>query len=305
MDGGAMNTSMTSHPHRRRAGFGAVLAAAATLSALGIAGPADATDEFPSAPTATAEFECNPGPFVTLHLGNLQGLSPAHFDVSQTGKADDAYDVGTGSSTLVARFGAPEDETTTITVTGPNQFSYTASWPVNCYDTDGVITLTCEGEQPVITADVEQVGPDADYVDLLGVEGGTVSSKAEGPSTVLTGTVADGVAFSVSVQSQFDQETVATLEGTPHCTPDPTTTTTSTTAMPGATTSTSAVAPSGPSTTEPVPVLQQQATPPPAGPVVASGELARTGSATLPLTLTGLTLLGLGIALRRFSLRRA
>lgn len=283
---------------------GALFTAVAAAAVLGSGGTASATDEFPAAPTASATIACNPGPIITLHLGNLQGLSSAHFVVARTGQPDDAYDVDAFGSVLSYLYGAAEDADTTLTVTGPDGFSYSETWPVDCFDTDGTIVLTCEGEQPVITAALEQVGAGWDYVDLNGVEGGTVQAKAEGPSTVLTGTVPDGVPFSVDVVSHYDQETVATLTGTPDCTPDPTTTTTTEVTTTTVTPTTSTTPPTAIPTTEPTRVLPQQAAPAPA-PTVSSGELARTGTATLPLTVTGLTLVGLGIALRRYALRRA
>lgn len=301
-------TPTTARP-RRAALVGAVLAATAALGVLGTAGPAAATDEFPAAPTATAEFACDTGPVVTLHLGNQQGLSAAHFDVLQTGKAPDGFDVATGSSSIVWIYGAPEDGLTTVSITGPNGFSYTNSWTVDCYDTDGAIVLSCDGDQPVITADLAQVGAGPDWVDLFGLSEGIVQGKAEGPSTTLTGTVPDGVPFHVYVHSQYDDEQVTSLDGTPHCTPDPTTTTTSTTPAPTTTsttpTTTSTTAPPAvPAVTEPPRALADQVTPVPT-PAVAPQELARTGATTLPLALTGLTLVAVGIALRRYALRRA
>ncbi|QXC60750.1 LPXTG cell wall anchor domain-containing protein [Aquihabitans sp. G128] len=307
-----MHTEPTPTPVRRRARrplLGALVGlAAATAVLFAAAAPASATNEFPAKPTASATFSCDTGgPVVTLHLGNVGGLSSAHFDVDQTSKTTDHYDVAAGSSTLVLRFGAPEDADTVLSVTGTDGFAYTVTFEVDCFHTLATLVQTCDGDQPVITATVTQDGPAASFTAFY-VNGTIVDSSTITDTGTYTAEVPDGEAFIASVFASADNAQIALLQGTPDCAPAPTTTTsttTSTTIPPSSTTSTTTsttVAPAAPAPTDPPQVVAQQVVRP--APVVTPTVLPRTGSSTLPLTLLGVTLVGLGAFARRFAKAR-
>jgi len=288
----------TSLPHRptRRSGrsLAGVLAALAVsgLALVATAAPASATDEFPSKPTASATIGCDDGTsFITLQLGNEDGLDSAHFDVSITGIADAGYDVATGTTSQVLQYGIAENSDVTVAITADDGFTFTKALHADCWSFVGGIVQTCDGTQPVLTANVDAIGTYGDSVDLH-VNGTTVDSAdlATGDSTSFTAQVPDGVPFTAELVSVHDG-TITDLSGTPHCV-QPTTTT-------------STVVPTTPAPTVPTQVVPQQVNAPVApAPYVAPTELPRTGSSTVPLTVLGVTLVGLGIAARRFAATR-
>ncbi|MCU1369802.1 MAG: hypothetical protein JWO77_996 [Ilumatobacteraceae bacterium] len=283
-------------PSRHR--LAGVLAALALSGLALVAGatPASATDEFPAQPTASATIGCNDGgSMLTIQLGNVAGLSSAQFAIGVTGLADDTVDLPAGATTTIQHFGLPENSDVTVSISADPGLAYTEEFSVNCFDFVGGITLTCDGDQPVITAEATAIGTYGDNLSLH-VNGAIVSSGdlAAGSSTTFTAPVPDEVPFTSELVSVHDG-TITDLSGTPHCAPAPTTTTTS------STTSTTVAAPVVP--TDPPSVLPAQLPQP--APYVAPTELARTGSSTAPLALLGATLLGLGITFRRIAARRA
>ncbi|CAN5547568.1 hypothetical protein BH10ACT1_BH10ACT1_38500 [soil metagenome] len=280
-------------PTRRRPGRSiAGVLAALTVSGLALvatAAPASATNEFPAAPTASATMGCSDGgAFMTVQFGNTAGLSAAHFDISITDQADDTFDVAAGSSGTSVRFGFVENSDVTVSITADPGFTYTEDFPVNCFDFVGGITLTCEGLQPVLTAEASAIGTYGDNLSLH-VNGSIATSGdlAAGASTTFTAEVPDEVPFTSELTALHDG-TITDLSGTPHCAPEPTTTSTTTVV---------------PTPTDPPQVIGQQVDVP--APHVAPTELPRTGSSTLPLIAVGSTFVGLGIAARRFAARRA
>ncbi len=301
-------TSSRSHRRARRLAPAAAGLGLALVGVLATAAPASATDEFPSKPTAVATLACDAdvdGPVITLVLGNVGGLSSAPFDVDQTDLATVGFDVAQGSTTTVALMDMlPENQASTVTVTGDDGFTYTETFAVDCTDFTGGVVLNCDGEQPVITATATAIGQLGDEVFLYGSEWVDLGDAhlEPGESTTFTVPVPDDVAFDITLVSDADG-TLADLAGTPHC-QLPTPSTTSTTIEPEPTTSTTeAVIPADTTTTEPTQVLPQQLDDPgnPYGtPPVASTTLPRTGSSTWPLTGVGTVLLAVGTALRLF-----
>ncbi|QXC60749.1 LPXTG cell wall anchor domain-containing protein [Aquihabitans sp. G128] len=293
-----METTTLPQPARRRTArpLVATLAGLAVsgLALVATAGPASATNEFPAAPTATAAIGCDDGAaVVTIELGNTAGLGSAHFDITQTGFDDLAYDVAAGGTQEVKTYGVPENSDVAVSVTGTDDFSYETTLHANCFDFVGGITLTCDGEQPVLTGVVSAIGTYGDNLDFT-VSGEIVDGVelAAGADHTFTAEVPDGVAFTSTIVSIHDG-TITDLSGTPDCTPEPTTSTT--------------VVPTTPAPTDPPQVISEQATPPapPAvAPSVAPTELPRTGSNNVPLAVLGATLIGVGAFVRRFAFSR-
>ena len=300
---GPMHATPPLTPSRRRPGrslAGAFAALAMTgLALVSNAVPASATDEFPAKPTAEVTIGCNDGAFLTIELGNVAGLSAAHFTIDVTDQADDTYDVAAGASSTILRYGLVENTDVTVSITADPNFTYTEDFSVNCFDFLGGIALTCDGTQPVLTAEASAIGTYGDNLSLK-VNGSIATSGdlAAGSSMTLAAQVPDEVPFTSELVSLHDG-TITDLSGTPHCAPAPTTTSTTT----PATSTTSTVVPAPPTPADPPQVLPQQVQP--AAPHVAPTELARTGSNIAALAVLGTTLLGLGIALRRFATRRA
>jgi len=295
-----MFTTALPRPSRFRLG-GALAALAVTGLALATtATPASATNEFPAKPTAQAAISCGDGGAVLImNLGNVGGLSTAHFAISVTGQADDTIDVAPGSSSTIQRFGLVENSDVTVAISADPALAYTATFPVNCFDFVGGIALTCDGAQPILTAEVTTIGPLGDNLSFH--VNGVIAASADvapGSSKTFTAAVPDGVPFTSELTSLHDG-TITDLSGTPNCAPEPTTTTTTTptTTSTSTTTTSTVVAPAVP--IDPPAVLPQSVQP---VSYVAATELPRTGSSTAPLALLGATLLGLGIALR--SIRR-
>ena len=289
-----MFTTALPRPSRFRLG-GALAALFVAGLSLATATPASATNEFPAKPTAAVTIGCGDGgAFLTMNLGNAAGLSSAHFDINVTGQAGDSVDVAPGNSSTILRFGLVENTDVTVSISADPGLAYTKDFSVNCFDFVGGITLTCNGAQPVITAEVTAIGALGDNLSLH-VNGAitTSSDVAAGSSKTFTADVPDGVPFTSELISLHDG-TITDLSGTPNCAPAPTTTTTPTTTSTSTTSTTSTVvAPVVP--VDPPAVLPAQVQP---VTYVAPTELARTGSSTAPLAVLGATLLGLGIALR-------
>ncbi|CAN5521320.1 hypothetical protein BH10ACT1_BH10ACT1_06850 [soil metagenome] len=318
----------------------AVLAAAA-LGALAFGGlisssaPAGAVSQ---GPTLSLGFQCasNVGGESWISIGNVGGSGPVDFAIVRTGHAPEVRTLGIDSTDTIYT-PIPENSTFSVSVTATGGLSSSDTWKdVDCYTYVGAITLSCDGDQPVLTGAADRNGGISTYVTF---DDGTATQSEDGNIPFFTSHVAEDQPFSASMAT--DQDGVfATLEGTPDCvTAVPVTTTTmpsTTTTMPPTTTSTT-VPDTTTSTTQPdpttttsttlagtTPTVPGDPTDPSvpsvptdpssvagagtdAGPVAVSATpapagtvLPRTGSDVEALAVLGFALLGIGCSILRY-----
>jgi len=251
--------------------------------------PASATNEFPTNAGASIYFNCDGlGPYVAVTVTNVDGLDTAEFTIALTGRADEHVVVAPNQHVDTETIRLTEGQGYTATITETDGFSKVESIDAfDCYGATGTITLTCDGDQPLLTATYQQTKTALSTVTLD--RDGTTQTSDEAEHT-FTSPVAEDAAFDATLSTPEDGP-FAHLAGTADCVHAVTTTTTT-------------VPATVPPTTEPPVVIAQVAAP--AAPTPAAPtELPRTGSNDALLAALGTALVGSGVGLRRLAHRSA
>jgi hypothetical protein len=194
---------------------------------------AHATNEFPPNLSATATASCTGTPHFDVHLANTGGLSSASFTITITGAGPpQTVDIHDQDVIVNGTFGVSplttNGEHFDLTITSLGMETVTASSDFTCEQPDPTITQGCSVDGPEVVFHLANNGP-IPVPFVIALNGDTFKqddvTQADGTIDV-TYPVEEGVAFSAQVLDGRDDSVLATLDGTPDCTPAPTTTTT-------------------------------------------------------------------------------
>lgn len=218
-----------------RAKFGAVASVAALTGGLLLTAmpAAHATNEFPPNPTATASASCSVTPHFDVHLANTGGLSAASFTITITGEGPPQTvflhtQVVVPNGTFDVSYLEASGEHFDLSISSSLMTTVTASSDFNCEQPDPTITQDCSVDGPEVVFHLANNGP-IPVPFVIALNGDTFKqddvTQADGTVDVVY-PVDEGVPFAALVLDGRDDTVLASLDGTPDCTPAPTTTTT-------------------------------------------------------------------------------
>ena len=222
---------------------GLIAACAATLVPLTMATSPASAAEFQPNPAATIATSCGAtGGVISIHYTNVGGLNTANFTTTVNGVVQNAVSIQPNDTADLA-VAAADSAAAPVVISAPPALSIvTTVGPIACFDGSGTLTLDCTSGVPQLTAVATNIGKSTN-VATFSLVGDPTSPEpatlAAAGAHTFSRTLVEDATYQATI-TWAHGGTDATLSGTAHCLPPPTTTTipdpTTTTTIPDPTT---------------------------------------------------------------------